>query len=103
MHSRQLFAYKGESQEVQYDFAPWESDNGSVSSVDWNTETGQAAITNESLASSIASATITTSEAGSSLIKLTATAGNNTFVTYINVLARDPKLNYNDLTRSHYY
>ena len=98
--SRQLFAFKGESQEVQYDFAPWEEDNGSVSSVAWSTESGQAGITNEALASSVASASITTNEAGKSLVKITATAGNNTFVTYLHVMSKDPKLTYHD---SYYY
>ena len=39
--SRQLFAFKGESQTVEYDFSPWEEDNGSVSSVAWSTESGK--------------------------------------------------------------
>ena len=113
MQTRQLFAFIGESQKVEYDFAPWEEDNGSVAltSVDWSTETGQAAITNikpsnavEELANpGIASATITTSQEGKSLIKITATAGNNVFVTYLKVLSKDPKTNLNDLARSHYY
>jgi hypothetical protein len=101
--TRQLFAFIGESQAVQYDFKPWEADNGEVTAVTWTTETGQAGITNKDLTSSIASATITTSQEGKSLIKLTATAGNNTFVTYLEVKAKDPKSNTDTLTRSHYY
>ena len=98
MQTRQLFAFIGEANTIEYDFAPWEADNGSVSAVTWSTELGQAAISNESLASSIASATITTSQEGKSLIKITATAGNNTFVTYLHVMSKDPKNTYNDVS-----
>lgn len=101
--SRQLFAYIGESNTIEYDFAPWETDNGSVTSVTWSTELGQAGITNESLASSTASATVTTNQEGKSLIKIAATAGNNTFATYLHVLSRDPKNLYNDIAYSDYY
>ena len=60
-------------------------------------------ITNKALSSSVASATITTSQEGKSQIKITAIAGNNIFVTYLNVLAKDPKTNYFDTMRAHYY
>ena len=88
-HERQLLTYIGEANTVQIDFAPWESDNGSVTSVDWATKSGQAGITNESLSSSIASALITTSQEGRSLIKVTATAGNNIFVLWLDVKSKD--------------
>ena len=86
-----LFAYIGEAQTVKFDLTPWEEDNGSVSSVTWSTKAGDAAISNESLTSSIASAVITMSSEGASLIKLTATTGTNTHVTYIRVVSKDPE------------
>lgn len=87
---RNALAFKGEAQTIQFDFSPWEDDNGSVSSVTWEVKSGNASISNESLSSSIASMTLTTSDTGSSMIKLTATAGNNTFVTHLRVLSKDP-------------
>lgn len=93
---RGMLAFKGEAQTVQYDFSPWEADNGTVTSVNWELKDGQAAISNKSLASSIASALITTSESGISLIKLTATAGNNIFVTHLRVVTKDPHTRIHD-------
>jgi len=87
---RRLLAFKSEAQTIQYDFSPWETDNGTVTSVTWTKLRGQASITNESLSSSISSATITTPESGSSMIKITAIAGNNIFVTHLRVLTKDP-------------
>jgi len=87
---RGLLGFKGESQTVEYDFTPWETDNGSVSSVEWIVESGQASISGESLSSGLASAVISTSESGSSLIKVTATAGSNVFVTHIRVVSKEP-------------
>ncbi len=91
---RRLLAFKGEAQTIEYDFSPWESDNGAVTSVTWTKLRGQAGISNESLSSSVSSATITTSESGSSMIKITATAGNNIFVTHLRILTKDPDRQY---------
>jgi hypothetical protein len=94
---RSLLAFKGESQTVEYDFTPWEEDNGSVSSVVWTVKSGQAGVSNESLASSIASALITTSDAGSSLITLTATSSTGeVLVTTLRVVSKDPEYRIND-------
>ncbi len=93
---RDMLAFKGETQTVKYDFAPWESDNGAVTSVVWEVKSGQAGISNKTLSSSIATSTVTTSEAGNSLIKLTATAGNNIFVTYLRILSKDPYYRIHD-------
>lgn len=93
---RSLLAFKGESQVVKYDFLPWEEDNGSVTSVDWAVKSGSAGITNEALSSSVASALITTSDAGSSLITITATSGSNVLVTTLRVVSKDPEYRIND-------
>lgn len=100
---RDMLAFKGESQTVQYDFSPWEADNGTVTTVVWTLKNGQAGITNESLSSSIASALITTSQSGVSMIKLTATAGNNIFVTHLRIVAKDPQTRIHDYGIGHGY
>lgn len=87
---RALLAFKSGAQTIKYDFSPWQTDNGTVTAVTWTVKSGQASITNKSLASSIASALITTSETGNSMIKIQATAGNNIFVTYLKVTSKDP-------------
>lgn len=88
--TRSKLSHKGEAETVEYDFSPWETDNSTVTAVTWTLKSGQASITNKSLSSSIASALITTSQAGTSLIKITATAGNNIFITHLRVVSKDP-------------
>lgn len=90
IQERRMLAFEGESQEVQYDFTPWEEDNGLVSSVVWSVEKGQVSIGSEDLTSSIAGAVISTPDSGESLIKITATAGSNIFVTHLRVMCKDP-------------
>lgn len=93
---RSLLAFKGESQTIEYNFLPWEEDNGSVSSVVWTVKSGDAAISNEALVSSVASAVITTANPGSSVISVTATSGDNVLVTTLRVVAKDPENRIND-------
>lgn len=87
---RGLLTLIGETESVEFDFSPWEADNGSVTGVTWTVESGSAAVSGEALASSVASASITTASEGWSLIKITAT-GTNVFPIYLRVLCRDPK------------
>lgn len=88
---RNLLSYKGETQTHTIDFNPWSDDNGTVSAVTGSVESGQASIGNESLTSNVKTFTLTTSEVGSSMLKFTATAGNNIQPVYIRVLTKDPQ------------
>lgn len=87
-----LPAYKGDEQGIELDFSPWASDNAAVSAVTWTVEFGQASIEGEGLdtETGIASARITTSEAGQSMIKVSVTDGTHTKIVYIRVVAKDP-------------
>lgn len=93
---RSLLAFKGESQTIEYNFLPWEDDNGSVTTVVWTLKTGTASISNEALASSLATASIATTDVGSSLITITATSGNNILVTTLRVVSKDPEFRIHD-------
>jgi len=53
-------------------------------------ESGDAAVGNEALASSIKTFTVTTANSGWSMLKVLATAGNNKQAIYIQVYAQDP-------------
>lgn len=97
---RSLLGFEGESQRVEYDFSPWEEDNGVVTSVEWLVKNGRVAVSNEALVSSVASSDISSGAYGCSLIKLTATAGNNVFVTHLRVVVKDPSVP--ELTRDYY-
>lgn len=93
---RSLLAFKGESEDIRFDFSPWEDDNGTVTSVVWTVQSGQASVSNEALASSVASADVSNSEAGSSFIKIVATAGNNIIRLNLRVVSKDPEQRIND-------
>ena len=83
---------KGAAKTYSFDFTPWQEDNSSLSSAAWTTEAGQAAITGEALASGIATALITTTESGGSLIKLVATTATEIKVIWLDILAKDMKV-----------
>lgn len=82
-------SFKGQTETFTIDYSPW-SDNGTVTTVTVSLESGQASVGNESLTSNVKSLTITTAETGSSMIKLTATAGNNIDVSYLYIFSKDP-------------
>lgn len=88
---RQIKAYKGGTGTHTIDFSPWADDFGTVTAVVGSVESGQASIGNESLASNVKTFTLTTSEVGSSMLKFTATAGNNVEPVYIRVFTKDPR------------
>ena len=103
LQQRGLLAFKNEAQKVQFDFAPWETENGTITSVTWTVETGQATVTSESLASSKASAIISTPEYGRSSITIKATSDTGlVMVTTLNVTAKDmASCGYNDYSSYH--
>jgi len=87
---RNLLAFKGEGQKIQYDFAPWEAENGTVTTVTWSIISGQASISSETLASSKASAIVTTTEPGRSIIEIKALTDEGlTMVTNLRVTSLD--------------
>jgi len=93
---RRQLAFKDGVETVQFDFSPWAEDNGTVSSVTWTVESGSAGISGQALASNVASAQITTSDTGGSMVKLKATGMNDTKCIYLRVYAKDPMQHSND-------
>lgn len=93
---RQMLSFKGQTETVTVDYSPWSDDNGTVSAVTASVESGQASIGNESLTSNVKTMTITTAETGASMIKLSATAGNNVDVSYLYVFSKDPQAKTED-------
>lgn len=87
---RKLLTMKGDDQAVSFDFSSWSEDNADVTTATWTTESGSASIDGQGLFSNIASARITTAEAGSSQIKLSVTDGTHTKNVYLKVVAKDP-------------
>jgi len=87
---RTLLAMIGDDQTVNFDASSWASDNSDVTTATWSVESGQASIDGESLSANVATARITTSQSGKSMIKLILTDGTNTKVEFLSVHAKDP-------------
>lgn len=87
-----VLAFEGQAQVVQFELGAWEDVNGTVTSATWTLKSGSAGISGESLSSSVASALITTSQSGRSMIKVELTAGSNTEVVHFEVFAKDPEV-----------
>lgn len=84
--------FKGDARTYQFDLSPWAEANNTITGVTWTVEVGQAAISGETLNSNVASALITFSESGGNLIKAVCATGTETYVIWLDVLAKDLKL-----------
>ena len=74
---------------MRLDYTAWAEDNGAPSTVTVSVESGGATVANETLSSSIKTFVITTADTGRSMLKITATAGNNIDVQFLEVMALD--------------
>ena len=74
---RRVLRFKGDIKSISVDCSSWADDNGTVTTATWSLESGQASIGTEALASNVASIILTTSEAGTSMIKLVITDGTH--------------------------
>lgn len=82
---------KGNAETIRFDWSSWAEDNGvTLTGVTWSVESGNAAVSSTSLASNVATGTITVSETGRSLIKLTATDGTLIDVQYLEIKGWEP-------------
>lgn len=89
-------AVKGGAIDYTFDFSPWAEEHETVSTVTWTVKNGQAAVSGQTLASNVAQALVTTSEAGGSLIEIKAAGSTETFITHLDILAKDPNRNVSD-------
>lgn len=62
-----------------------------IATCTWSVVSGNASIANEALASSVATAEITTSKSGNALIKVLCAGANNTHAVYFSVKVIDPR------------
>lgn len=84
------------------DFAVWAEDNSAVSTAEWEVVSGSAAVSGDSVSSNVASALITFTATGTSLIKIKATgSGGEITVVYLAISATEPtiKLSTSDYGR----
>lgn len=93
---REYSQYKDTEFPYSVDFSSSATDRGTtVSSVAWSNTGGNLTVSNQALASGIASADVSGSTAGCSVLKLVATyADGNTESAYITITIQDPEYNY---------
>ena len=84
----------GDDETLNIDFSAWAEDNAELTSATWTVVSGTATVDGQSLATNVASARITTTLAGTSHIKLSATDGTHTKTVFILVMAKDPSVIY---------
>jgi hypothetical protein len=84
--------FKDAKKTYSFDFTPWAEDNHDVTTVTWTVQSGQAAVSGQALTSNVATALVTFSQAGRSLIQVKgATASNEVFIAHLDVVAKDPE------------
>ncbi|MDP3940472.1 MAG: hypothetical protein Q8R92_20340 [Deltaproteobacteria bacterium] len=88
--------FVGGAEQIRVDYSSWAEDNGAPSTVVATVSYGDAAISVESLTASVKTMTVTASNSGKTLIKLTATAGTNIDVSWLELYGADPTLEFND-------
>ncbi len=89
-------SFKDAAITYRLDFNPWAEDNHDVITATWTVKAGSATISGETLVSNVATALITFSDAGRSLIQVKAATSAETYVAYLDVLAKDPQLPIGD-------
>lgn len=75
----------------EIDFSPWAEEFNTVTAVTWTVKSGQAAISNETFASNVATALITFTSEGRNLIQIKGTTGTEIAVIYLDILVKDPE------------
>lgn len=75
-----------------FDFSPWAEENHNVTSVTWTVKSGTAAVSGQALTSNVATALVTFSDAGRSLIQVKAATSAETYVAYLDLLSKDPSI-----------
>ena len=80
----------------QFDFSPWAKENNPVTTVTWTVKSGQVSIAGQTLAVNVASAQITLSEAGGSLVEIKAETGTETYIAFLDILTLDQERIIND-------
>jgi len=84
----------GDARTYKIDLSAWADDNNTITSVTWSVSKGQAVISGESLSSNVATALITNTQQGRSLIKVEASTGSEKVVIWLDIISKDPSYEY---------
>jgi hypothetical protein len=88
-------AMVGDDQQISVDFRAWAEDNAALTTATWAVSAGDAAIDGTSLSGSVATARITTTNSGTSLISVSVTDGTRTKKQFFRIAAKDPSISIN--------
>ena len=91
-----MVSFKDKAETVKFDYGAWAEENGTVTAVTWTLKSGSAVISGTNLSANVATAVITTSEVGGSVIKVKATTGSNIDIAHLDVFTKDPDRIVND-------
>ncbi len=82
---------EGDAVTFNFDFTPWQEDNNTITGVTWTVESGDVAVSGETLTAGVASALLTFANAGKHLVSITAATGTETRKIWLEVCATDPQ------------
>jgi len=88
--------YKDGVETYSFDLSPWAEDNNTVTTATWTVKAGQATVSGQALASNVASAQVTFGSEGGNLIQIKCATGTETYVIWLDVLAKDPEMPTDD-------
>lgn len=85
-----LRVFKSETHPVSVDFSPLADENGNFTSATWTVESGTASVSGAAFFSNVATANVSFSDEGTSLIKISATNGTLTKNFFLKIKANSP-------------
>lgn len=83
----------GDAVKYVFDFSPWQEDNNTITSVTWSIEKGMLTIEEQALSNGVASALVTFSQSGKSLVGIIADTGSEKKKAWLEVSAKDAHVN----------
>lgn len=83
---------KGDQEQFQIDFRPWQDDNDTITSVTWKVESGMAGLGTQTFNGGIASAILAFPQAGRSIVSALAQTATRSKKMYLNIDAHDETL-----------
>lgn len=86
----------GDAVTYEIDCRPWQGDNSTITSVTWTVEAGNAAISGQSLTSGVATALVTFTDSGKSLISILITTATQKKKVWLEVLAKNMQVYMDD-------
>lgn len=88
--------YLDAAKTYSFDFSQWAQENNALSSATWTLKSGSCTIASTALASNVATALLTFSQAGRVLIQIKGNTGTQIAVVNLDILVKDPSVQNSD-------